>query len=76
MTAPPRLRRKDVPAYLAEHFGIPIALATLDKLASVGGGPEMQYMGRIPLYPVTELNKWAEAKLGFLVRSTSERGMA
>ncbi len=29
----PRLRRKQVPAYLAEKHGIPIAVATLNKLA-------------------------------------------
>lgn len=69
----PRLRRKQVPAYLAEKHGIPIAVATLNKLATIGGGPPMQYVGRIPLYPVEGLDQWAAAKLGRLVSSTSER---
>lgn len=69
----PRLRRKDVPAYLAEHHGIDIAVATLAKLATIGGGPAMQYAGRIPLYHRDELDAWAEARLSRTVRSTSER---
>lgn len=69
----PRLRRKDVPAYLAEKHGIPIALATLNKLATIGGGPTMQYVGRIPLYHVDDLDHWAAAKLSKPVHSTAER---
>ena len=68
-----RLRRKDVPGYLADKFGIPIALSTLNKLATIGGGPSMQYVGRIPLYHVDDLDIWAEAKLSPPVTSTSER---
>lgn len=69
----PRLRRKQVPAYLVEKHGIPIAVATLNKLATIGGGPPMQYVGRIPLYHVDDLDRWAEGKLGKTVHSTSER---
>jgi hypothetical protein len=69
----PRLRRSDVPTYLATKHGIDIAVSTLAKMATVGGGPAMQYSGRIPLYAVTELDVWAEERLGKSVRSTSER---
>ena len=69
----PRLRRKDVPAYLAECHGIDIAVATLAKLATVGGGPAMQYAGRIPLYHRDDLDAWAAARLSARVLSTSER---
>jgi hypothetical protein len=72
----PRLRRKDVPAYLAEKHGIPIALATLNKLATIGGGPLMQYVGRIPLYSTDDLDAWAAERLSKPVRSTAERGAA
>lgn len=72
----PRLRRKDVPAYLAEKHGIPVALATLCKLATIGGGPVMQYSGRIPLYHVDDLDAWAQARLSKPVKSTAERGVA
>jgi len=73
MISRPRLRRKDVPAYLAERHGIDIAVSTLGKLASIGGGPTMQYSGRIPLYHVEDLDAWAEARLSKPVRSTAER---
>lgn len=73
MTNKPRLRRREVPAYLAEKHGIDVALATLNKMATVGGGPSMQYVGRIPLYPLDALDEWALAKLSPVVRSTAER---
>lgn len=69
----PRLRRKAVPAYLANKYGIDIAVATLNKLASIGGGPSMQYIGRIPLYHTDDLDAWAEARLSKPVRSTAEK---
>lgn len=71
----PRLRRKDVPVYLASKHGIDIAVSTLNKLASIGGGPTMQYSGRIPLYHRDDLDAWAEARLTKPVSSTSERGL-
>jgi hypothetical protein len=67
----PRLRRTEVPAYMFERHGIPVALATLNKLASTGGGPEMQYAGRIPLYTPEALDAWAAARLSTPVSSTS-----
>lgn len=75
-TAPqrPRLRRTDVPGYLASKHGIDIAVSTLAKMATVGGGPMMQYSGRIPLYHVNDLDTWANDRLSKSVRSTSERG--
>lgn len=72
-TERPRLRRAEVPAYLMEKHGIPIALNTLNKMATVGGGPAMRYAGRIPLYDVTDLDKWAEERLTGPVSSTSGR---
>lgn len=72
----PRLRRSEVPAYLAEKHGIPIAVKTLDKLASIGGGPVMQYAGRIPLYRPEDLDAWAAQRLSKPVASTAERSAA
>ena len=68
-----RLRRTEVPQYLQTKFGIPVAKKTLDKMASVGGGPRMQYAGRVPLYHVDDLDAWAKARLSKPVASTSER---
>ena len=72
----PRLRRSEVPAYLIEKHGIPIAVATLNKLASIGGGPTMQYAGRIPLYRPEDLDAWAEQRLSVPVASTAGRAAA
>lgn len=69
----PRLRRSEVPEYLLERHGIPIALATLNKMATAGGGPSMRYAGRIPLYDVADLDAWASERLSAPVRSTSEK---
>jgi len=70
----PRLRRSEVPTYLLDKFGIPVALATLNKLASIGGGPAMQYCGRIPLYNIEDLDRWASERLSKPVASTAEKG--
>lgn len=73
---PPRLRRTEVPAYLLDKHGIPIAVNTLNKLASIGGGPAMQYSGRIPLYRQEDLDAWAAERLSKPVRSTADRRAA
>jgi hypothetical protein len=69
---PPRLRRAEASRYLQVVHGLPVAVATLAKMAVNGGGPRYHKTGRIPLYPRDELDKWAEARLGGLRRSTSE----
>jgi len=72
----PRLRRSEVPAYLMDKFGIPVAFRTLNRMASQGGGPVMQYSGRIPLYHVDDLDRWANERLTKPVASTSEKSAA
>ncbi|MEJ5084810.1 helix-turn-helix transcriptional regulator [Brucella pseudogrignonensis] len=69
----PRLRRKDVPEYLRTTHGIDISRSTLEKLATNGGGPSMQYQGRFPLYHKSDLDRWAEQKISPSVSSTAER---
>jgi hypothetical protein len=68
----PRLRRWEASEYLEIAHGIRVAPATLAKLASVGGGPAFQRIGRTPLYPREELDRWALQRLGRLIHSTSE----
>lgn len=73
-TKPPvRMRRKDAVVYLRDTHGIPIALSTLEKMATNGGGPSITYFGRIPLYDVEQLDAWATRRLSSPVASTSER---
>lgn len=69
----PRLRWVDVPAHLAAKHGIDSAVSTLAKMATVGGGPAMQYSGRIPLYHVQDLDARANERLSKPVYPTSER---
>lgn len=69
----PRLRRKEAAVYLFETHGVPIAVATLAKMATVGGGPAITYFGKVPLYALEDLDKWATQKLERPVHSTAER---
>jgi hypothetical protein len=65
------LRRKQAGSYLREKYGVGSA-ATLAKLACLGGGPEMVYLGcRIPIYTEEALDAWARSRLSAPVRSTS-----
>ena len=66
------LRRKQAAAYLLENYGFGSA-KTLAKLATLGGGPEIFYAGRLPLYVQEKLDDWALAKISPPVRSTSEK---
>ena len=70
----PRLRRWEASRYLLDQYGIEMAIATLAKLACLGGGPPFQKAGRLPLYPVDLLDAWAVARLGPVVHSTSDGG--
>ena len=60
-------RRWEASEYMEFAHGFTIA-----KLASIGGGPGFHRVGRMPLYPRDELDRWATEKLGRVVRSTSE----
>ncbi len=66
------LRRKAAGEYLRQKFGFcsPSALA---KLAVVGGGPKMHYVGDLPLYAPEELDEWARSQVSAPIHSTSER---
>jgi hypothetical protein len=68
----PRLRRLQASEYLVQICGLVCSPATLAKLACVGGGPGFHRVGRIPLYPRDELDRWAAERLGPLLASTSE----
>jgi hypothetical protein len=67
------LRRSEAAEYLTKQKGCPTSKSKLDKLACLGGGPEMQFYGRWPLYRIPALDRWAEAQLSVPVTSTAER---
>jgi len=65
------LRRVEAAEFLTLE-GYPTALTTLNKLATVGGGPKFLRFGRIPLYDPDDLLAWAHARCSQKVASTSE----
>lgn len=70
---PVHLRRVAAAQYVVDTYGFPCSPRTLAKLACVSSqGPPFRLAGRIPLYPVSGLDEWAQGKIGPLVRSTSE----
>jgi hypothetical protein len=72
MTSPKYLRRKQAARYLNDDWGVPTAASTLAKKAVIGGGPAFHSAGRIPLYSVEELDRYAKARLGKPRKSTSD----
>lgn len=70
----PRLRRWEASEYLDLVHGIRLAVPTLAKYATTGGGPAFHKSLRTPLYPVEELDRWASERLGGLKTSTSDAG--
>ena len=67
-------RRRAAAQYLQDNyeFGTPASLA---KLAVTGGGPSFRKLGRMVLYEVPELDRWAQAKMSGPMRSTSDTGV-
>src|SRR5579871_1163254 len=70
---PKFLRRRAAATYLTEHWGLPCASPTLAKRAVVGGGPAFHSAGRVVLYEVEELDRYARERLGNSHRTTAER---
>jgi hypothetical protein len=54
--------------------GLRVAKTTLQKFATIGGGPAYQRFGSRCVYTESDLNTWAMEKLKKPVRSTSGRG--
>lgn len=70
----PRLRRCEASTYLEQRHGLTVAVATLAKYATIGGGPAFKRFGRFPLYEPAALDSWVAQKLGRTAASTSEVG--
>ena len=66
------LRRKEAAAFLEADCGVTVAPATLAKYITVGGGPDYQKFGKIPLYSEDDLRSWAQGKLGPKASSSTE----
>jgi hypothetical protein len=70
----PRLRRRAASVYLLETHGIERAPGTLAKLATIGGGPVFQRVGRVPLYSPSDLDDWALSLLSGPMLNVGGRG--
>lgn len=68
------LTRREASEYLTER-GIPCAVATLAKYATVGGSPTISYFGSKPLYRPSDLDLWVSGRMK-AVSSTSDAGKA
>lgn len=68
---PRYVRRNVASAYLLERYGFG-AKKWLDKLATTGGGPAFHKAGRLAIYDIAELDRWATSKIGRAKTSTSD----
>ena len=66
------LYRQQAAAELSNR-GLETRPQTLARLAVYGGGPQFRIWGRRPVYRLDDLLKWAEARLGRTLSSTSDR---
>jgi hypothetical protein len=67
------LSRTEAAEFLTAN-GYPVAKTTLQKYATVGGGPTYRKFGRRVVYQPEHLLSWAESRLSAPVASTSELG--
>ena len=65
------LSRSEAADFLKER-GLPIAKTTLQKYATIGGGPRYQRFGNRALYTEDNLLAWAEKRMSAPVASSSE----
>lgn len=65
------LTRVEAAAYVSRK-GAELSKATLQKLATVGGGPIYRRFGNKALYTPADLDRWLVEKMGKPLRSTSE----
>ena len=63
--------RREAADYLTAR-GLPTSWRTLQKLATVGGGPLYRIYGRIAVYTDPDLDTYAEGKMSAPRHSTSE----
>jgi hypothetical protein len=65
------LTRAQAAAYLTQR-GFLITKGSLQKMATVGGGPVYRRFGIRTVYSPSDLDEWAESKLSPPRRSTSD----
>lgn len=64
------LSRKEASAYITAR-GLSCAATTLQKYATVGGGPHYRKFGKRAVYAESDLDSWIESKLTAPMASSS-----
>ncbi len=67
----PYLSRAAAAEFLSSK-GFPVAKTTLQKYATVGGGPRFRRFGNRVVYTQEDLTEWADSKLSDPITNTSE----
>ena len=62
---------REAAANFCTQLGFPVAKTTLQKYATVGGGPVYRKFGNRVLYSSADLNEWIESKLSAPIQSSS-----
>ena len=65
--------RREAADYLTTQRGLRISRNTLQKMATLGGGPPYRVFGIRAVYEKVDLDDWAAAKLSDKRASTSAR---
>ncbi len=68
----PFLNRREAADYLTNERGLKTSWRTLQKKATVGGGPPYRIFGNRAVYEPSHLDKWSDEELTAIRRSTSE----
>jgi hypothetical protein len=66
------LDRREASKYLTYDRGLRISRNTLQKMATLGGGPPYRVFGNRAVYSVVDLEVWVEPKLSSPRKSTTE----
>ncbi len=69
---PPFMQSQAASDHLKNHWGLRASKKTLDKLASVGGGPEFHKAGHARLYTPEALDAYARSIIGPAQTSTAQ----
>lgn len=70
MTDKPYLTRAEAAEYITQ-MGAQTSKNTLQKFATVGGGPVYRRFGNKAIYTRADLDEWISAKMSAPMRSTS-----
>jgi hypothetical protein len=71
-----KLGRGPAAQYVRETYGLECSEASLEKLASIGGGPLFYRVGRRVEYDPADLDAWALSRISGPLRKASDQPRA